>query len=248
MRIKVESHIVADRFLSKPRNDEIRKVKTGLFFAERRFGLSADGASPAVGEFFEGDVAVVFVAADGADVISRRLRRIGNIGRGIFGSLALDHFVVVGVGHGRVGACNVGADDFTQKDGVGRSVHRADDAAGDIRAAVRDDGHRVAHLVSDGIEFIEIFARAETEGADDGGVGIFGEDGDRKMSAIGDAAVGVVVFVDADHYRGGVGRDLSGAVGGTAGGSAVVPGGNNVDAVGHCVKSVRIHDSPLNKK
>lgn len=248
MRIKVESHIVADRFLSKPRNDEIRKVKTGLFFSEHRFRLPANGTSPAVGQVLERNIAAVFITADGAYPFSVFLILRGDISRCIFGGFSFDDFMVIRVSHGSVAARNFRADDFAQKDGVGRSVHRADDAAGDIRAAVRDDGHRVAHLVSDGIEFIEIFARAETEGADDGGVGIFGEDGDRKMSAIGDTAVGVVVFVDADHHRGGVGRDLSGAVGGTAGGPAVVPGGNNVDAVGHCVKSVRIHDSPLNKK
>lgn len=224
MRIEVESHIVAYRFSSKPRNDEIRKVKTGLFFSEDRFRLSANGTSPAVGQVLERNIAAVFITADGTNPFSVSLILRGDISRGIFGGFSFDDFMVIRVSHGSVAARNIRADNFAQEDRMGWCIHRIDDAAGDVSAAVRNDGQCIAYLVSYVIEFIEIFSRSESESTDDGRIGIFGENGNRKMSAIGDAAVCVVVFVDADHDGSRIGRNLGGTVCGAACRSAVIPG------------------------
>lgn len=224
MRIKVESHIVADRFSSKPRNDEIRKVKTGLFFSEHRFRLPANGTSPTVGQVFERNIAAVFITADGANPFSVFLILRGDISRCIFGGFSFDDLMVIRVSHGSVAARNFRADNFSQEDRMGRRVHGIDDTAGDVSAAVRNDGQRITYLVIYVIEFVEILSRPESESADNGRIGIFGENGNRKMSAICDAAVCIVIFVDADHDGSRICRNLGGAVCGAACRPAVIPG------------------------
>ena len=201
----------------------LERVKT-VIFSENRFRLSANRTSPGVGKFFKRNVTAILIAADGADVFADRLILIGDIRRGIFGSFPFDDFMVIRISHGGIAARNFRADHFAQEYCVGWRIHCIDDAAGDVSTAVGNYRECVAHLVSYVIEFVEIFSRAESESTDDGGIGIFCKDGNRKIPAIGDATVGIVVFVDADHDGSGICRDLGGAICAAAGRSAVVPG------------------------
>ena len=210
------------------------------FFSEYRFGLTAHGAAPVVGQLFKGNVSAVFIPAHGANVFSR-LGFLRNVGGGVFRRFALDDVVVVGVRHGRVFAGLFRACHLSQKDGVGRGVHGADHAAGDVGAAVRHHGQRVFDGVGHLLEFIEVFARAEPEGADDGRVAVLRQYRNGEVPAVGDAAVGVVVFIDADHHGGGGRGDLRRAVGGAARRPAVVPGGDDVHAVRKGMECSAVH-------
>ena len=217
-----------------------RRKRLRLF--EQRFGRAAHGADPAFGQFFKGDVAAVLVAAEGAHILACGLFFLfGDVGGGVLRRLPLDDLMIIGIGHGRVIAQDVGADHFTQKDGVGGGVHGADHAAGDVGAAVRHHGQRVFDGVGHLLEFIEVFARAEPEGADDGRVAVLRQYRYGEVPAVGDAAVGVVVFIDADHHGGGGRGDLRRAVGGAARRPAVVPGGDDVHAVRKGMECSAVH-------
>ena len=124
---------------------------------------------------------------------------------------------------------------------MGRGIHGIDHAAGDIGAAVRNDGQCILHGIGHGIELVAVLARAEAECADNGRVGVFREDGDGKVTAVGDALICVVVLIDAHHHRGRGGRNLCGAVGGAAGRAPVVPCGYDVNAVRKGMECFGIH-------
>ena len=83
-------------------------------FAENRFGLSANGAGPIVGEFLKGDIPAVFIPANGAGVFACLLFLL-DVGRGVFGGFALDNAVVIGIGHGLVFARYIRADHLAEE-------------------------------------------------------------------------------------------------------------------------------------
>ncbi len=215
-----------------------------LFLLKDGFRLTANGAYPCFGKFLEGDIAGIYVSANRTDVFALGLRFIGKVGRGVLRRFSLDDGMIIGVRHGRVGAQNVGTDHFAQKDGMRRRVHRIYDAAGDIGAGVAHDREGILYGIRYGIEFVEIPAGAETECADNGGIGVFRQYRNRKMTAVGNASIGVVVFIDADHYGCGRRGDLRGTIGGTAGRPTVIPSRNDVYAVRHGVECFRIHKKP----
>ena len=164
-----------------------------------------------------------------------------DIGRGVSGRFPFDHAVIIGIRHGRIVAEDVRSDHFSEKDGVRGGVHRVDHPAGNIRAAVGDDGQRVFHCPRDSGKFIEILPRAEPERADDGGVGIFCEHGDREVPAVADALVRIILLVDAHHHGGGGRGDLCRAVGGAARRPAVIPRGNDIHAVREGMECLCVH-------
>ena len=180
------------------------------------FGDAADGAGIGFGEggedAFFGDV---FVFADlayvGFEVGWCGLGCFGDISGGVFGCFAFDYVMVIGVCHGRgIGGQGFGFGDFGDEDSVGVVVdfvyHFAFEeggcAFGDIgEAAGRGGGGEFGELIF-------ITATGETERAEDGWGGVFGKDGHAECLGLPDAGVGVIVFMDADGERDGLGGGL----------------------------------------
>lgn len=115
---------------------------------------------------------------------------------GVFGGLAFDDVVVVGVGHGGVvWVGDFGTGDFTEEDSVGGSFHGVDYFAGNIGDGTVNNGDEVSYLRGGG-EFVFVFAAFEAEVADDKGVALFTEDVDGEPLGFLNAFVCVVVVVD----------------------------------------------------
>ena len=228
--------------------DKIYNLALSDFF-EYGFGSAADGAGPIVRELFEGGIPVVNVSADGADVFARFAVRVffGQVSGRIFSRFAFHDFMVIGIRHGRFAAECFGADDFAEEDGMRGRIHRVDHSAGDVGAAVRDDRHGVPYLVGYFGEFVKVLSRTKAEHADDGRVCLFRQHADGEMTAVANALVCVVVFVDADDKGRGGSGDLCGAVCGAPRWSAVVPCAHDVNAVRDRLKRFRIHVMLLKK-
>ncbi|MEI3147528.1 MAG: hypothetical protein V8T10_06120 [Merdibacter sp.] len=62
-------------------------------------------------------------------------------------------------------------------------------------------GKPILHLEADILELVRIVGAVKAEGADEGRIAVFGEDGDRESSALADAGIGVIVVIDADGDR-----------------------------------------------
>ncbi len=119
-----------------------------------------------------------------------------NEGWCVFGGLAFDDVVVVGVGHGGVLVVgDFGTGDFTEEDSVGGSFHGVDYFAGNVGDGAFYDRQVVFDFGGLG-EFVLVFAAFEAEIAYDKGIALLAEDVDGEPSGIFNAFVCVVVVVD----------------------------------------------------
>ena len=123
------------------------------------------------------------------------------VGRGVFRALAFDDLMIIRISHRGAWPDCFHRGDLAEEDGVGSGLHRIDELADDEAGGILDDRKPILHLEADILELVRIAGTVKAEGADEGRIAVFGEDGDRESSALADAGIGVIVVIDADGDR-----------------------------------------------
>ena len=131
-----------------------------------------------------------------------------------------------------------------QKDGMSWGFQASNQAADHITAGRGDHRKPGSRLYGNILKFIRVPAAVKTERADQRGIRIFSQDGKGEASRPFNAAMGVIIVINAHRKGSGLRRDLHDAVGHAAHGPFSVQGGGDVNTVIQLKKGLNIHVLP----
>ena len=194
-------------------------------FLEVAGGVLADRADEVGGQF----LALVLIAADDAApdglALGSHAHRLG---------FRFDMFLIIGVGGRRHVRQRFHLHHLADEDGVGAHVHDLHHVGGDEGVGAPCDCQRAVGgptAVGKIRELVHLASRLEPEVLEQSEVGLFADDGGRKVPGLLDHIVGKVFFIDRDGDAVGLGGHLHHRIGDAAVVAAIPAGRHHKQSV-----------------